>query len=70
MTTLTESDGILKNQDDTSDDASDYFEEPSKLKKRRAGNIYDQYLSFGSLSSATDHLKNIYNKIMQATMSI
>ena len=50
MTKSTESDGILKNQDDTSDDASDYFQEPSKLKKRKDGKIYDQYMSFCSLS--------------------
>ena len=62
MTKLTELDGVLKNQDDTSDDASDYFEEPSKLKKRKDGKIYDQYMSFGSLSLATDHFKKIYCK--------
>ena len=59
MNTLSESDGILKNQGDTSDDASDYFDKPLKLKKRRGGKVYDQYMSFGSLSSATDHFKKI-----------
>ena len=67
---LTESDGII-NQDDTLNDASEINNEepapptePVINKKRKAGKIYDPYLSFRTLKDATDHLQHQMPKSM------
>ena len=63
---LTESEGII---DDTMNDASEINNdkisakepvpptEPVINKKRKAGKIYDPYLSFRTLKDVTDHLQ-------------
>ena len=52
MNTVTDSDGILKSQDDTSDDASELSEKPQPLK-------VNPYISLRSLSDATGHFKKL-----------